>query len=160
VNTLRSAILTISTLAVLAVLTPWRDRMARERDLPKGFVLKDAQLLDLARSSRSDRGLFSDLGLHPKVILRDGDTLLELLEAGRRGTPPEPLPGPPDAQQKKRAKMLRKRVGEIAESMNMKPDVLMRRRWLESLIRHPDQVPEPLTGWRNEIVTKPLLELL
>lgn len=147
-------------LAVLAVLTPWRDRMARERDLPKGFVLKDAQLLDLARSSRSDRGLFSDLGLHPKVIRRDGDTLLELLEAGRRGAPPEPLPGPPDAQQKKRAKMLRKRVGEIAESMNMKPDVLMRRRWLESLIRHPDQVPEPLTGWRNEIVTKPLLELL
>ena len=147
-------------LAVLAVLTPWRDRMARERDLPKGFILKDAQLLDLARSSRSDRGLFSDLGLHPKVIRRDGDTLLELLEAGRRGTPPEPLPGPPDAQQKKRAKMLRKRVGEIAESMNMKPDVLMRRRWLESLIRHPDQVPEPLTGWRNEIVTKPLLELL
>ena len=58
------------------------------------------------------------------------------------------------------AKILRKRVGEIAESMNMKPDVLMRRRWLESLIRHPDQVPEPLTGWRHDIVTRPLLELL
>ena len=147
-------------LAVLAVLTPWRDRMARERDLPKGFVLKDAQLLDLARSTRSDRGLFSDLGLHPKVVRRDGDTILELLAEGRRGTPPEPLPGPPDPRQKKLAKVLRNRVGEIAESMNMKPDVLMRRRWLESLIRHPDQVPEPLTGWRHDIVTRPLLELL
>ena len=147
-------------LAVLAVLTPWRDRMARERDLPKGFVLKDAQLLDLARSTRSDRGLFSDLGLHPKVVRRDGDTILELLEEGRRGTPPEPLPGPPDPRQKKLAKVLRNRVGEIAESVNMKPDVLMRRRWLESLIRHPDRVPEPLTGWRHDIVTRPLLELL
>ncbi|MED5387475.1 MAG: ribonuclease D [Pseudomonadota bacterium] len=147
-------------LAVLAVLTPWRDRMARERDLPKGFVLKDAQLLDLARSSRSDRGLFSDLGLHPKVVRRDGDAILALLEEGRRGTPPEPLPGPPDARQKKLAKTLRNRVGEIAEAMTMKPDVLMRRRWLEALIRHPDRVPEPLTGWRHEIVTKPLLELL
>ncbi|MCG8394664.1 MAG: ribonuclease D [Pseudomonadales bacterium] len=147
-------------LAVLAVLTPWRDRMARERNLPKGFVLKDAQLLDLARASRSDRGMLSDLGLHPKVIRRDGDAILALLEEGRRATPPDPLPGPPDARQKKLAKTLRGKVVGIAEAMNMKPDVLMRRRWLESLIRHPERVPEPLTGWRYDVVTKPLLELL
>lgn len=147
-------------LAVLAALAPWRDRMARERNLPKSFVLKDAELLNLAQASRSDRGVLADLGLHPKLIRRDGDAILALLEEGRRGTPPEPLPGPPDAAQKKLAKVLRGKVGQIAESINMKPDVLMRRRWLEALIRHPQRVPEPLTGWRSEIVTKPLLELL
>ena len=148
------------SLAVLAAMTPWRDQMARERNLPKSFVLKDAQLLDLARASRSDRGLLADLGFHPKQIRRDGDALLALMEEGRRQTPPDPLPGPPDAAQKKLAKTLRNRVGVIAEEMDMKPDVLMRRRWLEALIRHPDRVPEPLTGWRHDIVTQPLLELL
>ena len=69
------------SLAVLAALTPWRDQMARERNLPKSFVLKDAQLLDLARASRSGRGVLADLGFHPKQIRRDGDALLALMEA-------------------------------------------------------------------------------
>jgi ribonuclease D len=148
------------SLAVLAALAPWRDQMARERDLPKSFVLKDAQLLDLARTNRTDRGLLADLGFHPKQIRRDGDALLALIEQARGQTPPDPLPGPPDMAQKKLAKTLRSRVAIIAEELNMKPDVLMRRRWLEALIRHPERVPEPLTGWRNDVVTQPLLELL
>lgn len=146
--------------AVLSVLAPWRNRMARERNLPKSFVIKDAQLLDLARARRSDRGMLADVGLHPKSIRRDGDTLIALVEEGRSVAPPPPLPGPPDVSEKKLAKTLRGKVGQIADNVGLKPDVLMRRRWLESLIRHPEQVPEPLTGWREEVVTKPLLELL
>ncbi|KGD63998.1 ribonuclease D [Alcanivorax nanhaiticus] len=146
--------------AVLSVLAPWRNRMARERNLPKSFVIKDAQLLDLARARRSDRGMLADVGLHPKSIRRDGDALVALIEEGRRVAPPPPLPGPPDAREKKLAKTLRGKVGQIADNIGLKPDVLMRRRWLESLIRHPDRVPEPLTGWREDVVTKPLLELL
>ena len=146
--------------AVLSVLAPWRNRMARERNLPKSFVLKDAQLLDLARARRSDRGMLADAGLHPKSIRRDGDALVALIAEGQRVAPPPPLPGPPDAREKKLAKTLRGKVGQIAESIGLKPDVLMRRRWLESLIRHPERVPEPLTGWREDVITKPLLELL
>lgn len=146
--------------AVLSVLAPWRNSMARERNLPKSFVIKDAQLLDLARARRSDRGMLAEVGLHPKSIRRDGDALIALIEEGHRAAPPPPLPGPPDGREKKLAKTLRGKVGKIADDVGLKPDVLMRRRWLESLIRHPERVPEPLTGWREEIVTKPLLELL
>lgn len=146
--------------AVLSVLAPWRNRMARERNLPKSFVIKDAQLLDLARAGRTDRGILADIGLHPKSIRRDGEVLMALIEEGGRATVPPPLPGPPDAHEKKLAKALRSKVGQIADQVGLKPDVLMRRRWLESLIRHPERVPEPLTGWREDVVTKPLLELL
>ncbi|EKF73461.1 ribonuclease D [Alcanivorax hongdengensis A-11-3] len=148
------------SLAVLAELAAWRDAMARQRDLPKSFVVKDAQLLELANSRRQDRGALADAGLHPKVIRRDGDTLLSLMARGREQTPPAPLPGPPDARQKKLAKALRGRVAHIAADLNLKPDVLMRRRWLEALIRHPDRIPEPLTGWRQSLVTDALLEML
>ena len=34
-------------LAVLEALAEWREATARERDLPKGFVLRDNTLLDL-----------------------------------------------------------------------------------------------------------------
>lgn len=146
--------------AVLSVLAPWRNRMARERNLPKSFVIKDAQLLDLARARRADRGMLADVGLHPKSIRRDGDALMALIEEGHSVAPPPPLPGPPDAREKKLAKTLRGKVGQIADEVGLKPDVLMRRRWLESLIRHPERVPEPLTGWREDVITKPLLELL
>ena len=134
--------------------------MARTRELAKSVVLIAAQVLDRAWARLSGRGLLADLGFHPKQIRRDGDALLALMEEGSRQTTPDPLPGPPDAAQKKLAKTLRNRVGVIAEEMDMKPDVLMRRRWLEALIRHPDRVPEPLTGWPHDIVTQPLLELL
>lgn len=148
------------SLSVLAALAPWRDATARRRNLPKGFVIKDAQLLDLARSKRTDRSALSQAGLHPKAIRRDGDALLALMADAQQNTPPEPLPGPPDAQQKKRVKQLRSRVAEIATSLQLQPDVLMRRRWLEALIRQPEQMPEPLSGWRYELVARPLLALL
>ncbi|MED5238882.1 MAG: ribonuclease D [Pseudomonadota bacterium] len=146
--------------AVLSVLAPWRNRMARERNLPKSFVIKDAQLLDLARARGGHRGILADVGLHPKSIRRDGEALLALIAEGQQVAPPPPLPGPPDAHEKKMAKALRSKVGQVADQVGLKPDVLMRRRWLESLIRNPERVPEPLTGWRNAIITQPLLELL
>ena len=34
------------------------------------------------------------------------------------------------------------------------------RRWLESLVRDPSRLPEPLTGWRHERVARPLPERL
>jgi len=44
--------------------------------------------------------------------------------------------------------------------LSLKPDVLVRRRWLEALVRDPDALPEPLTGWREELVARPLREML
>ncbi|MFC6330819.1 ribonuclease D, partial [Alloalcanivorax gelatiniphagus] len=71
-----------------------------------------------------------------------------------------PLPAPLDPAQRQQVKALRERVGAIAEQLDLKPDVLVRRRWLEALVRDPSRLPEPLTGWRHELVAKPLLERL
>lgn len=146
--------------AVLSVLAPWRNSMAIKRNLPKSFVVKDAELLELARIRNVSRQALADVGLHPKLIRRDGDALLDLLSQGQTADIPAALPGPPSAQEKAQAKALRKTVASAAQAHNLKPDVLMRRRWLEALIRNPEKLPEPLTGWRYNVVTRPLLETL
>ncbi|MBL4722116.1 MAG: ribonuclease D, partial [Alcanivorax sp.] len=91
---------------------------------------------------------------------RDGDALLALIEQAAKAEPPAPLPGPLDPEQRGMVKALRERVGRIAEELSLKPDVLVRRRWLEALVRDPDALPEPLTGWREELVARPLREML
>ncbi|HAB05488.1 MAG TPA: ribonuclease D, partial [Alcanivorax sp.] len=147
-------------LAVLEALADWREATARERDLPKGFVLRDNTLLDLSRAAVRGRVDLQKLGLHPRAIRRDGDALLALIEQAAKAEPPAPLPGPLDPEQRGTVKALRERVGRIAEELSLKPDVLVRRRWLEALVRDPDALPEPLTGWREELVARPLREML
>ena len=146
-------------LAVLEALADWREATARERDLPKGFVLRDNTLLDLSRAGLRGRVDLQKLGLHPRAVRRDGDALLALIEQAAKAEPPAPLPGPLDPEQRGTVKALRERVGRIAEELSLKPDVLVRRRWLEALVRDPDALPEPLTGWREELVARPLREM-
>ncbi|HEX5678077.1 MAG TPA: ribonuclease D, partial [Alcanivorax sp.] len=100
------------------------------------------------------------LGVHPRAIRRDGDALLALIKQGASAPPPAPLPGPLDPEQRGTVKALRERVGRIAEELSLKPDVLVRRRWLEALVRDPDDLPEPLTGWRKDLVARPLRDML
>ena len=147
-------------LAVLEALADWREATARERDLPKGFVLRDNTLLDLSRAAVRGRVDLQKLGLHPRAIRRDGDALLALIEQAAKAEPTVPLPGPLDPEQRGMVKALRERLGRIAEELSLKPDVLVRRRWLEALVRDPDALPEPLTGWREELVARPLREML
>ena len=147
-------------LARLRTLAGWRDEKARSRDLPRSFIIRDPDLLALAQRNPASIEDLKELGLHPSLLRRDGDKLLALLEEGSRATPPAALPGPPDAAQRALIKRLKQRVSECAAALQLEPEVLMRRRWLESLVRHPDAIPEPLTGWRREQVADTLVELI
>ncbi|KAF0806640.1 ribonuclease D [Alcanivorax xiamenensis] len=147
-------------LAALAELARWREETARQRDLPRSFVLKDPVMLELSRRSRVDRSALQSLGLHPKLVQRDGERIIACLQQGRRQAPPEPLPEPLDRPQRDRVKQLRDRVTVLAGDLGLQPEVLVRRRWLEALVRDPASLPEPLRGWRREPVAEPLLEML
>lgn len=147
-------------LGILARLAQWREETAQRRDLPKGFVVRDAALLELSREApRSPAGLHR-LGLHPRAIREDGEGILECIAEGLADEPPAPLPGALEPEQRNKVKMLRDKVSGIAMDLNLKPDVLVRRRWLEALVRDPQHLPEPLRGWRHEWVARPLLEYL
>lgn len=141
-------------------LAAWRDRSARARNLPRSFVLKDTELLALAQLSEPSRAALSGLALHPSFIRKFADEVLAELGASRGDEIPPPLPGMPDPQLRDLHKRLRKRVAEIAAAENVTPELLARRRWLEALARDPETVPAPMRGWRQTLVTDPLLDML
>ena len=145
--------------ARLQALAAWRDGCARARNLPRSFVLKDTEMLALCGQPPRNRGELAGLGLHPSAVRRYGDQLMQLLHANH-GSAPAPLPGAPEPAERQQTKRLRKVAAEIAAQLEVTPEVVARRRWLESLVRQPDSPVPAFMGWRREQVLQPLLEAL
>mgnify|MGYP003571133021 CR=1 FL=1 len=146
--------------ARLLALAAWRDGCARARNLPRSFVIKDPELLQLAAEGARSAADLSRIGLHPSLLRRDGDALLELLASAERAEAPAPLPGPPDAAERAAVKRLRGKAAQIAAQLGVTPEIIARRRWLESMVRDPDTAPSAMRGWRYERVYQPLKEVL
>lgn len=142
----------------LMLLADWRNQQARTRDLPMSFVIKDEQLMALAQRAPTKPGELQTLGLHPGLVQRHGNTLLALMQQAKTLAPPAPLPGPLTPDQKALYKKWKALVDQAANAWQLESNVLMRRKWLEALVRHPDRVPEPLTGWRHQVITQTLLD--
>jgi len=65
---------------VLKALASWRELTARERDLPRGWLLKDGVLMALARRQpRRMEELYKIKDLSPKTIKRRGKVLLRII---------------------------------------------------------------------------------
>lgn len=82
-------------LAVLREVAAWRERVARSRDLPVGWIAKDPTLIEVARRKpRSAKDLGRVRGVDGSMKQRD---LQELLTAIERGRAAEPIveEGPP-----------------------------------------------------------------
>ena len=82
-------------LAVLRSLARWREEAAIRRNLPRGWVMKDVTLVDIARRQP---GTVEELarvrGLNAKEAQRSGSEILRALERGRASDPPEVAPAP------------------------------------------------------------------
>jgi ribonuclease D len=90
--------------------------------------------------------------MHPSALRKFADELMALLSNADQGEVPDPLPGMPEPEVRDRTKRLRDHFNALAVSHQLAPEVLARRRWLESLARHPERMPEPFTGWRAEVI--------
>jgi ribonuclease D len=154
-------------LAVLRALAAWRERQARERDLPRNFVLKEAALLALARKQpqrAADLGEIPDLP--PRQAERIGETLLRLIREAREASPDAlPAPRPRGARDERGRKLVDKMVEAVrkrAEAMGVTPTLLASRRELKQLLLiRADALPPPsLAGWRWEHIACDLLPLL
>jgi ribonuclease D len=79
--------------AVLREVAAWREREARRRDRPVGWLLPDRALVELARRRPVDRdGVLAERGVPDRLRPADVDGLLKSIRAGELA---EPLPLPP-----------------------------------------------------------------
>jgi ribonuclease D len=83
-------------LAILQKLAEWREYEADRRNLARGFVIRDNELMSIANAKPTSMDELVQLNtLHPRVVQRVGQKILtiinEVLQSGLQADPPESL---------------------------------------------------------------------
>jgi ribonuclease D len=161
--------LTRQELAILRCLSTWREQQARARDIPRNRLIKEHILWDMAKyKPRQLEPLASIEGMPPRTVRADGEQLLALIEQGMAVATPEQPPlmdKPLSPAVGDLLKALKRRVREIADDLNVAPEVLVRKKDYEALIRsgmggQAYCLPSSLKGWREPVVGQALLSLI
>ena len=140
-----------AALARLDRLAEWREEIARRRDLPKSFVIRDEDLIRLAECSNAHRlqGALQSLP-HP-VQRRYGDDLKALLSANGGSDfqrPAELIPL--DNEQRDWIRQAQQSVGELARELGIEAAMIASKRELTRLAR--GERPSWLQGWRGPLL--------
>ena len=156
-------------LAVLRELCAWREREARSRNLPRNRVVREHSLWPLAKTQPDNLTALAKIeDIHPKTVRQDGEFLIELIKTSACLPPeqwPAALPEPLPIEASVVLKTLRVIGQQYAEQLNMAPELMLRKKTLEALLKSgyphgPYQLPESLRGWRRELMGQALLDSL
>ncbi|WP_251979038.1 ribonuclease D [Salinicola avicenniae] len=136
-------------------LTDWREREIRARDLPRGWLAKDGLLFAIAEAMPKNRfELAAVEGVTPKLVKREGDTLLALVKQAHQCDAealPVAQPVPTSPPFKRRLKALKGVVQTNAEALGLAPERLSSRAEMEAIVTaelHGQPLPLP-GGWRG-----------
>ena len=141
-------------LAVLQRLASWREQVAMDEDVPRNRVVWDEHLVSFAERRELSEKQVWDL-LPKPVARRYARDLVAEHEAGR-AAPPLPRMEPPLTQkQGEVSKALREVARTEAERQAMSPELLARKRDVESCIRHflaTGELSDEYSGWREPLL--------
>ncbi len=164
------------SLAVLQELAVWREEAAAERDVPRGRIVADEILVEIAkRCPRSISDLRPIRNFHPKVLERGGQKLLAAVARGL-ALPPERWPTlsksrTDEPERALLADFLEAVVRLRAHDARIAPGYLATRAQINELVdaglegRSPEDpetgsAPAVLSGWRRGLVGEDLLRAL
>ena len=148
-------------LAALRMLSDWREGRARRRDIPRGFVLKDEALVDLARRlPRTPGELAAVKGLGRGQARRYGPAFLERMRRVRslpERELPERLKRTGRRSSSRVSDGLRTLVARVAGELDLPAEVLMPRRALEACAASSRERgswvwPREIEGWRRSVL--------
>lgn len=152
------------SLSIMQSLARWRERIAQQKNRPKGWILRDDALIDIARHKPDSLAALGKIrGLSEGLVRNSGDKIIELVNEATGHTPiPFPEKGKhtklsPD--QNALVDVMMALVRLSGEQNNLNPAVLATRRQLELLVLG-DTESTVVQGWRRKFVGKQLLEFL
>jgi ribonuclease D len=155
--------------AILRDLAAWREAEARRRNVPRGRVIRDEVLLQLARHPPRNidelRGL---RGLHGSEIDRNGELLITAittaLELPPSAWPEVPRERKPEPESVGLVELLQAVLKARAAEMEIAPTLLATTADLQSLVEakaKKRQADLPLLrGWRRQLIGDLLLQIL
>ncbi|WP_309086082.1 ribonuclease D [Chelativorans sp.] len=154
-------------LAVLQHIAAWREREARERNVPRGRVMKDDALYEVAQQQPRDVTALSRLRSIPKGWERSASAA-GLLKAVNEACslPKDALPKLPKHQQAPEgaaaaAELIKVLLKLVAEEEGVAPKMLASAEDIEKIASEAEAADVPaLCGWRREVFGEKALKLL
>ena len=138
--------------ARLLRLMRWREHTARERDLPKNWVIDQPLALQLALKPTADfaalRTLLDATPKSPRKLARELWDALKTPLDDEATMPPVRRDADLDKQKLKR---LQNAVADVAREHDIPEGVIASRRWLEALME-TGEWPDALKGWRQALL--------
>jgi ribonuclease D len=157
------------SLYTLVKLAAWRIQQARQRDIALNFVVRESNLVEVARTLPSSRNeLFSIDGMTPQEIRVNGDALITLVAQCRNATveqyPPRVERLIEHSSFKKVSTAIRALCQEVADSLNVPVEILGSKKQVSQLLkwlwfdldegRLMGIRPDLIRGWRAPLLQK------
>lgn len=155
-------------LAQLQQLCVWREQIARATDQPKSFILKNSTMVDLLDKQPINAYQLQRIkDLRPNILREHGKTILDLMHyLPDHSLWPSRLPRPLRYKNNELLDQVQQYVTTVSASIQVPAEVLLRKKWLSAMINlvatkeDENKLPAYLLGWRYEMLTRPILNLL
>lgn len=153
-------------LAVLASLAAWREREAQARDIPRGRVLKDEALTEIAAHPPETPEALERIRAVPKGFAASklGKGLMEAITLGMNGSAPEGAVA--ENKQRRRREpspavvdLLKTLLRLRAEAAGVAPRLIANAEDIEKLAANEDDEVAALHGWRLEVFGRDALAM-
>jgi ribonuclease D len=144
------------------LLASWREIRAMKHDRPRGWILPDEALREVAERLPAATDELEQLSALPGGLIRkSGEDLLAISAQARRDAefePPFVVPGKPESEQLARVTKLMSLVRTHAEQLKIAPELLATRRDIEQLV-FSGRTEGIGSGWRRDVIGERLIAL-
>lgn len=157
-------------LAILRELARWREAEARRRNRPRGSILKDEILVELARRAPSAPHKLKTLrGLNPRDLERHAEAIVGVIEQAKRLPSDQwPVPGTPGPQLDEGESALVALLSAVLQTECARQDLLPSlvattgdlQRLVEAYGKGRQAESPVLSGWRGTVVGPALSGIL
>jgi len=152
----------------LQQLAVWREQIAKALNQPRSFILKNSTMIDLVEKfPRNNFQLSQMKDIRANIVREHGKTILDLLKfLPDQADWPLRLARPIRHSSREIGEKVETMIQNISNEISVPKEVLMRKKWLNALYQHvvchkdEQDLPNYLLGWRYELLTLPLINVL
>ena len=149
-------------------LAVWREQMVKALNQPRSFILKNSTIIDMVeKNPRNNFQLSSVKDIRANIVREHGKTILDLLKfLPEQAEWPLRMARPIRHSSQDIGARVDEVIQQAVNETTVPKEVLMRKKWLNALYQHvvfhndEQDLPNYLLGWRYELLTKPLIDVL
>ena len=152
----------------LQQLAVWREQMVKALNQPRSFILRNSTMLDLVEKNPKNQFQLSTIkDLRAHIVREHGKTILDLIKyLPDQSQWPLRMARPIRHSSKEVGENVEQVIQRAVQETQIPKEVLLRKKWLNALYQHvvfhndEQDLPNYLLGWRYELLTKPLIDVL